>query len=95
MFLEIRNVLLNITLLVFIHIFVSHIYSQYCSQYYNIIDIFGLSIVRNECKILLKVINTTSNLIENLHIFVITSIITIIKMYKSPVKTNEIIQNLI
>ncbi len=39
--------------------------------------------MRIECKILLKTINITSNIIENLHILIITSILTILKKYSA------------
>lgn len=98
MIFEIRNILLNIVLIVFIHIFVSHIYSEHCSRYYRFSDIFGLNVIRTECKMLLKIINITSNIIENLNILIITTIITIVKMYKYPKNKNikdELLDNFI
>lgn len=83
MLFEILSILLNIILLVLVHIYASHIYSEYCTHYYNVTDIFGLNIIRIECKILLKTINITSNIIENLHILIITSILTILKKYSA------------
>jgi len=83
MLFEILSILLNIILLVLAHIYASHIYSEYCTHYYNVTDLFGLNIIRIECKILLKTINITSNIIENLHILIITSILTILKKYSA------------
>ena len=83
MLFEILSILLNIILLVLVHIYASHIYREYCTRYYNVTDIFGLNIIRIECKILLKTITITSNIIENLHILIITSILTILKKYSA------------